>query len=263
MHSDGFVIGSPPALLWRRGFAHLVSYPWLADARLIHARPRSVRLSFTAGKHLSIYEACRLISGRPPEPFGMEDYVPCMALISGGADKPGYHHQRPHARRGREAFLAIKGAVVARTISSDRAYLSPPTATSGGVVDWLNTKVRTSDVVALCKEKGWRIRFDYPRPAKAVAPIAPVDIVPLTVPPSSASVRRRFSHLDRPTVIDYLKTCPCQNCDKAVALAEEALGIDIGQTRGRKLWKEAGRYTPRGKRPRPLACGTHDPAFRT
>ena len=169
-----------------------------------------------------------------------------MALISGGADRPGSHDFRPHARRCRAAFLAIKALIVSGTMSAERAYLSPPTATSDGTVDWLNTRVCTSDVVALCRKKRWRVRFEY-----AVELVPPIDSTP-----PSASVRRRFSHLDKSRVINYLETCSCQNGDKSVALAEETFGIDIGQARGRKLWKEAGRYTRRGKRPRPLAFRT-------
>jgi hypothetical protein len=241
-----------PSCPWPRAGTRVIAEPWHA-ARLVHARPRAIRLPFTAGPGLalavgpilSLYEACRLVSGRVPYPPGLE-IVPSMALMSGGADKPGYHHQRPHARRGRAAFVALKGLIDKGEIAADMAYLSPPTTTSDGEIDWLNTKVRTSDVAALCAEKGWRIRFT-PRPV-GIEPVKPVEPVEPTQPHSGD--RRRPSALDKLKIIEFLKATECQNCDQAVALAGEALGLGIEQKRGRRYWIEAGRHRPRGYRPR-------------
>lgn len=126
-------------------------------------------------------------------------------------------------------------------IPAEMCRLAQPGTISDGGIDWLNVKVATADVVRLCEERGWRVRFTCPGSV-----------------PSSAG-RRRYTVFDKARVVEFLKTCDIDTCDEAVKRAEKSLGICIGQVRGRELWKEAERYRPAGRPRGPGAQGRLPP----
>jgi hypothetical protein len=130
---------------------------------------------------------------------------------------------RYHARRGLAAFEALRGKISAGGISADLAYLVP---TSPDVIDWLSTRVRTSDVVRLCAEKGWRVGFAH----------------------STARARRRdFTPFDEDRVTTCMRSNGRGSCDEAIACAEKSLNLSIGRACGRQLWVKAGLSRPRGR----------------
>jgi hypothetical protein len=134
---------------------YLDEYPWPP----VRATPS--RQPFTPGESLTLYEAARIISGRHPYPVspdGVTTLGPRLEFIAAGATGTTRRRHRP--QRGKAAFEALQQKVMSReVIAVETPRLSHPGAITDGGIDWLNVKVKTADVVALCKEKGWRPRF--------------------------------------------------------------------------------------------------------
>ena len=91
-----------------------------------------------------------------------------------GAHCGGLHRRdrrRHRPQRGKAVFEALQQKVMRGEIPAEMCRLAQPGTISDGGVDWLNVKVATADVVHLCEEQGWRVRFTCPGPRPLAAAI--------------------------------------------------------------------------------------------
>jgi hypothetical protein len=100
---------------------------------------------------LSIYEAARIASGRHPAPRFLEgaDMAAYWRLLAAGSNRQDWRRVRP--QRSVAMFRAIMDAIEQDKMTPViLIYLTNPTPSTKGALDWRFTRIKTIDVERLC-----------------------------------------------------------------------------------------------------------------
>jgi hypothetical protein len=119
--------------------------------------------AFEIKDSLSIYEAARIASGRHPVPRYLDgsDIDAYWGLLAAGSDRRDWRRVRP--QRSMAMFHALRDAIEQDRIKPVRLlYLTQPTQSTKGTIDFLFTRVKTIDVARICMENSWQAKLLRP-----------------------------------------------------------------------------------------------------